>query len=307
MAKKKKVTKKKTASRKKTTSKKKTTKKKTASKKKAKKVAKKKVSKKKSSGKNSAGKDNTKSKGRTSRTQRRKRTSVKAVLLVPQGIDISEPPLTATPLSAEKLEHFRELLMDKRRDLVGDVDSMEAEALRKSRLESAGDLSSMPIHMADIGTDNFEQEFALGLMESERKLLVDITRALNKIDTGVYGICEGTGQAIPEARLEAVPWTRYCIQYQEMVEKGLVEEGERLWEYEQQTVREETEENSDEIDEDIAKGGIDEDVSEDDEDDEDLEEAEKQEVFSEFFDQDDDEDEEELDGFEIFDEDDEKV
>ena len=103
---------------------------------------------------------------------------------------------------------------------------MENEALKKSRLDAAGDLSSMPIHMADIGTDNYEQEFALGLLDSERKLLREINEALQRIEDGTYGICEGTGEPIPRARLEANPWARYCVAYARLIEQGLATEPE---------------------------------------------------------------------------------
>lgn len=131
-------------------------------------------------------------------------------------------------LTAEEIQHFRELLLQKRAELIGDVSSIESEALKKSRIDAAGDLSSMPIHMADLGTDNFEQEFALGLMDSERKILAEIGDALKRIDGGVYGICEGTGKPIAKARLGANPWARYCIKYATMVEQGLVREGEKI-------------------------------------------------------------------------------
>ena len=114
------------------------------------------------------------------------------------------------------------MLLEKRIELLGDVDHMANEALDNNRQDSTGDLSSMPIHMADIGTDNYEQEFTLGLIESERKLLRLIDLALNKIDTGNYGICEGTEQQINRARLEAVPEARFCIEYARQIEKGLV-------------------------------------------------------------------------------------
>jgi len=103
---------------------------------------------------------------------------------------------------------------------------MEDETLKKSRLDATGDLSSMPIHMADIGTDNYEQEFALGLMDSERKLLHEIDDALQRIEQGTYGICEGTGKPIPKARLKAQPWARYCVEYARILEQGLVTEQE---------------------------------------------------------------------------------
>ena len=84
----------------------------------------------------------------------------------------------------------------------------------------------MPIHMADIGTDNYEQEFTLGLMDSERKLLREIIDALGRIENKTYGICEGTEKPIAKARIEAQPWARYSIEYARMIEQGLVSEYE---------------------------------------------------------------------------------
>jgi len=77
--------------------------------------------------------------------------------------------------------------------------------------------------MADLGTDNYEIENALGLMDSERKLIVEIDDALDRIENGTYGICEGTGQPIPKERLEAIPWTRYCAHYAGLLERGFIE------------------------------------------------------------------------------------
>jgi len=128
-------------------------------------------------------------------------------------------------LNAEA-KHFKELLLKKRREILRNVNEFEDEALKKSRLDASGDLSSMPIHMADLGTDNYEQEFALGLMDSERKLLREIDQALGRIEKKTYGICKGTGKPIPKARLEAQPWARYCVEYARMLEQGLVSEPE---------------------------------------------------------------------------------
>jgi RNA polymerase-binding protein DksA len=128
-------------------------------------------------------------------------------------------------LTKAELNHFKKLLLEKRLEILSDVSKIENESLKKSRLDATGDLSNVPIHMADIGTDNFEQEFALDLMDSERKLLDEIHRALERIEDGVYGICEGTGKQIPKARLKAQPWARYCVEYARMIEQGLVPEG----------------------------------------------------------------------------------
>lgn len=131
-----------------------------------------------------------------------------------------------TRLSSADLQHFRELLLEKRKEILGNVSEIEGEALRKSRLDASGDLSSMPIHMADLGTDNFDQEFSLELMDGERRLIVEIDDALNRITAGTYGICEGTGKPITKARLEAQPWARYSVEYAKMVEQGRVKEGQ---------------------------------------------------------------------------------
>ncbi len=127
-------------------------------------------------------------------------------------------------MTAADVEHFKQMLLQKRGEILRNVNEFEDEALKKSRLDATGDLSSMPIHMADIGTDNYEQEFSLGLMDSERKLLREIDEALERIEQGTYGICESTGKPIPKARLEASPWARYCVEYARMLEQGLVPE-----------------------------------------------------------------------------------
>lgn len=123
-------------------------------------------------------------------------------------------------LTSSDLARYREILLEKRILIVGSVNEMHDEALKKSRLDASGDLSSMPIHMADLGTDNYEQEFALELMDSERKLLRKIDDALQRIEEKTYGICMGTGEPIQKARLEANPWARYSVEYAKKVEKG---------------------------------------------------------------------------------------
>ena len=118
--------------------------------------------------------------------------------------------------SNRELEHFRELLLDKRRELIGDMHSMEHEALRTS---GGSNLSNLPIHMADMGTDNYEQEFTLGLVQKDRDLLKEINLALAKIPGGTYGLCEGTGQPILKERLEYQPWARYSVEHQRKMER----------------------------------------------------------------------------------------
>ena len=126
-------------------------------------------------------------------------------------------------LTKAQREKYRIMLLEKRRALIGDMNGIEAEAFGGN---GGGDLSNMPTHPADIGTDNFEHEFSLGLLESERSLLSEISAALARIDEGTYGICMGTGEPISKARLNARPWSKYCIEYARMVEQGLVKPGQ---------------------------------------------------------------------------------
>ena len=124
-------------------------------------------------------------------------------------------------LTSAEIRRFKAMLLAKRNEILRNVISMEEETLRKSRT----DLSSMPVHMADVGTDNYEMENTLGLMDSERKLLVEIEDALARIEDGTYGICEGSNQPIPKERLKAIPWAKYCVEYANLLEKGLVKKG----------------------------------------------------------------------------------
>lgn len=139
----------------------------------------------------------------------------------PNPIPPAEPPLEDwTPLSDAKLrkvktglgkkdmDGFKQLLLEKRAEIVGDVIGME-EARAGG---NGGELSNMPLHMADIGSDNYEQEFTLGLVESERKLLVEIDAALMRIQNKTYGVCIVTGTPIPPVRLEIKPWAKYSIE-----------------------------------------------------------------------------------------------
>ena len=113
-----------------------------------------------------------------------------------------------TGLSKKDLDFYRELLMQKRAEILGDVASLETDA----RNNTGGNLSNMPLHMADIGSDNYEQEFTLGLVESEQKLLTEISQALLRIKTGTYGVCLLKGVPIGRPRLDITPWAKYCIE-----------------------------------------------------------------------------------------------
>ena len=109
------------------------------------------------------------------------------------------------------LQLCKERLLVLRARLRGEVSHMTDAALNNSRSEANGDLSRMPIHMADLGTDNFEREFTLSLMKNEEETLGRIETSLERIEDGTYGDCEECGIKIPKARLTAVPYATLCV------------------------------------------------------------------------------------------------
>jgi len=123
-------------------------------------------------------------------------------------------------LTKTELKAYKERLLGLRARLRGDVTQMADAALKKNRVEGNGDLSTMPIHMADLGSDNFEQEFTLGLMEAEEGTLGRIEAALERIEDGTYGTCEECGVKIPKKRLNAIPFAAMCVKCASQYEQG---------------------------------------------------------------------------------------
>ena len=85
--------------------------------------------------------------------------------------------------------------------------------------ESAEEMTSYSLHMADSGTDNFDRDFALSLLSSDQDAIYEIEEALKRIERGTYGICELTGKPIPLPRLDAIPWTRFTVEAQSQLER----------------------------------------------------------------------------------------
>jgi len=85
--------------------------------------------------------------------------------------------------------------------------------------ESAEEMPGYSLHMADSGTDNFDRDFALSLLSSDQDAVYEIEEALKRIEKSTYGVCELTGKAIPKARLDAIPWTRFTVEAQAQLEK----------------------------------------------------------------------------------------
>lgn len=114
-------------------------------------------------------------------------------------------------MKKREMKVYKERLVVLRARLRGDVNAMADAALNKTRSEASGDLSSMPIHMADVGSDNYEQEFTLSLLENDEDTLGQIEAALERIEEGTYGSCVECECRIPKTRLNAIPYTPHCV------------------------------------------------------------------------------------------------
>jgi RNA polymerase-binding protein DksA len=114
-------------------------------------------------------------------------------------------------MTDKEREGYRQRLVHLGTRLRGDTADLQAEALRKVGGEASGNLSNAPLHLADLGTDAFEQEMSLSLLENQRLLMGEIGAALDRIEQGTYGRCERCQQEIGRERLQALPYTRYCV------------------------------------------------------------------------------------------------
>jgi RNA polymerase-binding transcription factor DksA len=126
-------------------------------------------------------------------------------------------------LAKKELDQYKKILLEKRSELIGDINNMEDEALR----QSSGSLSTLPQHMAEQGSDTFEQSLSLDLAQVDRHLLKEIEAALVRIEHGTYGVCERTGKRISAERLAELPWARYSIEAaREMERRPTIERSE---------------------------------------------------------------------------------
>ncbi len=111
-------------------------------------------------------------------------------------------------LTKAEIERFKEQLLVKRAAIIGDADHLENEAAHKGKVDNATlDISSF----ADLGSDNYEQEFDLGVLEQQGDTLRAIDESLRRIEDGTFGICDSCEKPIPKGRLKARPYSTTCV------------------------------------------------------------------------------------------------
>jgi len=119
----------------------------------------------------------------------------------------------AGDMTRDELEGFREALVDRRRQLSDWIERLTEESAADSP-DNTGEPSSLPTHLADLGSNAFEQDQNLGMAERGAEEVHEIDEALARVEDGTYGICERCGRPIHIDRLRARPWVVRCAECQ---------------------------------------------------------------------------------------------
>lgn len=128
-------------------------------------------------------------------------------------------------LKPEELEEFRNILRLLQARLRGDVEQLQEEALSGS---NSGNDQRSSNHMAEMGSDAWDLDFSLHLVENDQEVMKEISAAMKRIDEGTFGICEGCQEKglaeskcrIPKARLHAIPHARNCVECERIRENS---------------------------------------------------------------------------------------
>ena|SRR6185503_10363780 len=128
----------------------------------------------------------------------------------PQSPHASEPRPSSKRFPSEELRAFEHQLQQRRQFLLGNVRRLEDEACRKGS-DAAGDLSTIPLHPADLATDTQQQDMSLVFMENENVQLQDIEDALERMGEDRFGLCEECDHEIAVERLRAIPYASLCV------------------------------------------------------------------------------------------------
>ena len=125
---------------------------------------------------------------------------------------VAAPPAAAT----DDYEALRQRLVQQKQEII----SMYQQDVRAGQ-ESADDGTE---DIVDRANNSYNRELMFSLSDTERQMLLQVEEALRRIDEGAYGRCANCGREINVLRLQAVPWARFCIDCQELAEKGLLSE-----------------------------------------------------------------------------------
>jgi DnaK suppressor protein len=113
--------------------------------------------------------------------------------------------------TVQNVDKHKQALLAERDRVQRAIDYMERENPGSIEDETGQNSGGGDNHIAETATATVDREIDYALEENSEELLAEIDAALTRIEDGTYGICEGCGKPIDEDRLEAIPWTRFCI------------------------------------------------------------------------------------------------
>ena len=122
-----------------------------------------------------------------------------------------DAPVNNTPYNEDELDHFKNLLLEERKEATDNSEQMK-QSVEDQRSLDDDRASSQDHHPGNIGSEEQEKETDYMLRERSRKKIEEIDAALKRIENKTYGVCEDTGEKIQKERLEAIPYTRFSFQ-----------------------------------------------------------------------------------------------
>ncbi len=116
---------------------------------------------------------------------------------------------SSVKMSQQTVEKFRSQLEQLALRVRADADQLAEQV--QSGSGAGGNLSTVPVHLGDMGTDEFMQEMNATLLDNEQYLVDEARAALRRIEAGTFGVCESCGKPVPKERLDVLPHTRFCV------------------------------------------------------------------------------------------------
>jgi RNA polymerase-binding protein DksA len=120
-------------------------------------------------------------------------------------------------MSHSDLERYKQVLLALRGRLTGEVERI-IEAVQQD-VQAPGTISHLPVHPADLASDGLDVE--VDILKNEQDILKEVDEALLRIQERTYGGCQQCGRPIDVNRLDAIPFTAYCVGCAAQVEASL--------------------------------------------------------------------------------------
>jgi RNA polymerase-binding transcription factor DksA len=123
-------------------------------------------------------------------------------------------------MNETEINFYRQRLLALKKRLVRDESQLMDEALAGVGGEASGGLSDVPLHQADLGSHQFEEDLTLDLLGNEDQIVEEVNAAWARLEQGTFGRCEECQKTISKERLQALPYARYCVECADRLQNG---------------------------------------------------------------------------------------